>query len=141
MKGKQIHYSDFMMWQEQNGFIQFCSEKFCSASTISCFSNSSWPSTERIPPLLNNYDPPSSFQSCGHFEQEKKNAIYTHFIYQAEFKNSPADKVLSNINKASNHLLFDKDTHYLLNQKIFSMSYGKKQCSIFHVVYYFSLTN
>lgn len=77
-------------------YISVQKKGFTSAFTISCFSNSSLPSTPRIPPLLNNYDPPSSFQSYGHSGQEKKNRIYTHSIYHTEFTNSP-NKMSSNI--------------------------------------------
>lgn len=68
-----------------------------SASTLSSFSEGSWPSHERVSPLLNNYNPPSSFQVSPVDTLGRKEKRYIHTIYQAEFKNPPADKMLSNI--------------------------------------------
>lgn len=108
-------------------FLYFPVQKkgFPSASTTvrSCFPNSSLPSTERIPPLLNNYYLPSFFQAHGHFRKEETHTHtpeYTHtLVYRAYFKYSPPDKMLSTSStyKASNHLMVDNThTHYLLNQ-------------------------
>lgn len=65
-------------------YISVQKKGFTSAFTISCFSNSSLLSTERIPPLLSNYDPPSPFSPMGTLGRKRKTE-YTHtqFITQS----------------------------------------------------------
>lgn len=124
-------------------YISIQKKGFTSASIISehhAFA-SSLPSTERIPSLLNNFDPPSPSSSPmetgwdGKKNQQNK-IEYTHtLVHHLYLKFSP-DK-MSSTYKASNHLLANKDTHYLLNQikryLVYLHSKVNAICSIFHV--------